>query len=95
MKNVRTNISDWFDRLDERLKALPVKKQHRYTLCFFTGYLLLTVGVIFKVGLDTARSNNDMEIKHIENPALKKKESPATIQDTLITILKNKIYEGK
>lgn len=95
MKNLRTNISEWFNRLDERWQALPVRKQHRYTLCFFTGYLLLTVGVIFKVWLDTARSDNDMEIKHIENPALKKKESPATIKDTLITILKNKIYEGK
>lgn len=95
MKNVRTNMSEWFDRLDQRWQVLPVRKQHRYTLCFFTGYLLLTIGVIFKVGLDTTRSDNDMVIKHIENPALKKKESPATIQDTLITILKNKIYEGK
>ncbi|MDX6187796.1 nitrogen regulatory IIA protein [Flavobacterium sp. Fl-318] len=95
MKNLRTNMSEWFDRLDKRWQALPVTKQHRYTLYFFTGYVLLTVGVIFKVGLDMAKSNKDMEIKHIENPALKNKESPATIQDTLITILKNKIYEGK
>jgi hypothetical protein len=95
MKNLRTNMSEWFARLDQRWQALSVPKQHSYTLCFFTGYLLLTVGVIFKVGLDTTSFDNDMVIKHIENPALKKKESPATIQDTLITILKNKIYEGK
>ena len=95
MKNLRTNMNEWFDMLDERWQALPVRKQHSYTLCFFTGYLLLTIGVIFKVGLDTTISDNDMVIKHIENPALKKKESPAMIQDTLITILKNKIYEGK
>ena len=95
MKNLRTNMSEWFDRLDQRWQVLPARKQHSYTLYFFTGYLLLTIGVIFKVGLDTTRSDNDMVIKHIENPALKKKESPATIQDTLITILKNKIYEGK
>ncbi|GIQ60971.1 hypothetical protein Flavo103_41070 [Flavobacterium collinsii] len=95
MKNLRTNMSEWFDRLDERWQALSVRKQHRYTLYFFTGYMLLTVGVIFKVCLDTAKSDADMEIKHIENPVLKKKESPALIQDTLITILKNKIYEGK
>ncbi|MGH2666720.1 MAG: nitrogen regulatory IIA protein [Flavobacterium sp.] len=88
-------MSEWFDRLDERWQALPVRKQHRYTLYFFTGYVLLTLAVIFKVWLDTARSDNDMEIKHIDNPVLKKEESPATIQDTLITILKNKIYEGK
>jgi hypothetical protein len=95
MKNLRTNMSQWFDRLDQRWRALPLTIQHRYTLYFFTGYVLLTVGVIFKVGLDMTKSNNDMEIKHIENPAVKNKESPATIQDTLITILKNKIYEGK
>lgn len=95
MKNVRTNMNKWFDRQDERWQALPVNKQHRYALYFFTWYLLLTIGVIFKVWLDTARSDNDMEIEHIENPVLKKKESPATTQDTLITILKNKIYEGK
>ncbi|TDE29371.1 nitrogen regulatory IIA protein [Flavobacterium ranwuense] len=94
MKNLRTNLNKLFDRLDQRWQALPVKKQHSYTLCFFTGYLLLTIGVIFKVGLDTTRSDNDMVIKHIENPVGKKKESLAT-QDTLITILKNKIYEGK
>lgn len=95
MKNVRTNMNKWFDRQDERWQALPVKMQHRYALYFFSGYLLLTMGVIFKVWLDTSKSDNDMEIKHIENPVLKKKEGPATIQDTLITILKNNIYEGK
>lgn len=88
-------MDKWFDRLDQCWRALPVPKQHSYILCFFTAYLLLTVGIIFKVGLDTARSDHDMEIKHIENPVLKKEESPATIKDTLITILKNKIYERK
>ena len=85
----------YFDKLDERWQALPVRKQHQYTLYFFVGYLLLTAGVIFKVWYDTSKSGNDMLIKHIENPVLKKSESSARLQDTVSTILKNKIYEGE
>jgi hypothetical protein len=36
-----------------------------------------------------------MVIEHIENPVIKKNGSPARLQDTLTTILKNKIYERK
>ena len=85
----------WFDKLDQRWRDLPIRRQHRYTLYLFSGYMLLSAGVIFKVWYDTAKSDNNMIIKHIENPALKKKESPASLQDTLATILKNKIYERK
>ncbi|MDX6182386.1 nitrogen regulatory IIA protein [Flavobacterium sp. Fl-77] len=95
MKKVRTNISEWFDKQDQRWRALTIAKQHQYTLYFFAGYLLLTIGVIFKVGFDIARSDNDIVIEPIKNPGLKKKESPTALQDSLITILKNKIYEGK
>lgn len=84
-----------FDKLDERWRGLPLRKQHQYTLCFFVGYLLLTTGIIFKVWYDTTKSGNDMVIEHIENPVLKKSGSPARLQDTLSTILKNKIYERK
>lgn len=88
MKNLRTNMDKWFDKMDQRWLALPVRKQHRYALYFFTGYLLLTAGVIFKIWNDTGKSSNDMVIEHIENPVLKKKESPEPLQDTLSTILK-------
>lgn len=85
----------YFEQLDERWRALPVKKQHQYTLYFFLGYLMLTAGVIAKVWYDTGKSENDMHIEHIENPVLKKKESPASLQDSISIILKNKIYERK
>lgn len=78
----------FFDRLDERWKALTVGRQHQYTLYFFVGYLILTVGVVAKVWYDTRLSKNDMHIEHIENPVLKKNESPAPLRDTLSTILK-------
>lgn len=76
------------DQLDERWRSLPVGKQHLYTLYFFVGYLLLTVSVVAKVWYDTRQSKNDMHIEHIENPVLKKKNSPANTQDTVSTILK-------
>ena len=85
----------YFDKLDERWRELPLQKQHQYTLYFFVGYLLLTMAVIGKVMYDTSKSGNDIIIEHIENPVLKKNESPARLQDTLSTILKNKIYERK
>ncbi|STZ27258.1 Uncharacterised protein [Myroides odoratus] len=85
----------YFEQLDERWRALPVRKQHKYTLYLFLGYLVLTAGVIAKVWYDTGKSENDMHIEHIENPVLKKKESPASLQDSISIILKNKIYERK
>jgi len=95
MKKLRENIDRFFDRLDENWRAMPVRKQHQYTLYLFVGYLLLTVGVVAKVWYDTSQSKNDMHIDHIENPVLKQNESPARLQDTLKTILKNQIYERK
>ncbi|GAA0886487.1 hypothetical protein GCM10009120_50860 [Sphingobacterium siyangense subsp. cladoniae] len=95
MKKLRANMDRYFDKLDHRWRELPLRKQHKYTLYFFVGYLLLTVAVIGKVMYDTSKSGNDMVIEHIENPVLKKNESPARLQDTLSTILKNQIYERK
>jgi hypothetical protein len=95
MKKFRMDMGKRFEKLDERLRTLPLRKQHKYTLYFFLGYLLLTAGVIFKVWYDTRKPNKDIAIEHIENPVLKKKGSPALLKDTLSTILKNKIYERK
>jgi len=78
----------YFDKLDERWRVLPIQKQHQCMLYFFVGYLLLTAGVIGKVWYETSKSNNEMVIEHIENPVLKKKKSPALLQNTLTTILK-------
>ena len=95
MKKFRMDLGKWFEKLDQRWRTLPLRRQHKYTLYFFVGYLLLTTGVIFKICYDAIKSNNDMAIEHIENPVLKKKGSPALLKDTLSTILKNQIYERK
>lgn len=93
MKNLRTAISNWFDTLDDRWRAMPVKKQHRYTLLLFAGYALLSVVVLLKVCYDVAQSNNAITIEHIENPIIKQKKSPVSPQDSITTILKNQLYE--
>lgn len=91
MKNLRTMISNRLDKLDERWRALPLKKQHRYTLLLFSGYALLSVFVILKVCYDVGKANGSISIEHIENPVIKK---PAAIpQDSISIILKNKMYE--
>jgi hypothetical protein len=94
MKKLRANMDRYFDKLDDLWRALPLRKQHQYTLYFFAGYLLLTAGVIGKVWYDTTKSRNDIIIEHIENPVLKSK-NPARLQDSVSTILKNQIYERK
>ncbi|HUH19537.1 nitrogen regulatory IIA protein [Albibacterium sp.] len=94
MKKLRANMDRYFDQLDERWRALPLRKQRQYTLYFFVVYLLLTVVVIGKVMYDTSKSGNNMVIKHIENPVLKN-GNPAKLQDSVSTILKNQIYERK
>lgn len=83
----------YFDKFEERWQALPVRKQHQYTIYFFVGYLLLTAGVIGKVVYDTGKSDDEINIRHIKNPILKENESPEKLQDTVSTILKNRIYE--
>ncbi|WP_134092116.1 nitrogen regulatory IIA protein [Olivibacter sp. XZL3] len=93
MKKLRTTISNWFDRLDDRWRAMPVKKQHRYTLLLFAGYALLSVIVLIKVCYDVAQSDNNITIEHIENPIIRQNKSPIFPQDSITTILKRKMYE--
>ena len=93
MKKLRANMDRYFDKLEEGWQALPVRKQHQYTLYFFVWYLLLTAGVIGKVVYDTGKSDDEINIRHIKNPILKENESPARLQDTVSTILKSRIYE--
>lgn len=70
----------YFDKLDKRWRVLPIQKQHQCMLYFFVGYLLLTVGVIGKVGYKTSKSRNDIGIEHIVNPIHKKNESPTKMK---------------
>ncbi|TWI20316.1 nitrogen regulatory IIA protein [Sphingobacterium siyangense] len=95
MKKIRNSIDNWMNDLDFRWRELPIKKQHRYTLYFFLGYLLLTSGVIVKILYDTESSDNGLKIEHIKNPVIKTREpsKQLQLQDSITTVLKNKLYE--
>ncbi len=67
----------WSEKLDGHWRAVPLRNQHRYTLLFFLGYLLLTIGVLLKVGFDTAAPSKEMPIQHIVNPVIQNKQSGA------------------
>ena len=88
MKKLRVTITDYFNKLNDRFSALPLRKQKQYTLYFFVGYLLLTTIVIWKVWYDAGKSYKTIDIKHIENPVLNKKEAPTSLKDTLILFKK-------
>lgn len=70
-----------YDRMDFWWRALPLRKQRKYILCFFAGYALLTTGVLLKIQTD-ARKEPRVGMEYIERPA--------GLQDTLLTILKDK-----
>lgn len=95
MKKLRASIDAWFTKLDIRWRELSLRKQHRYTLYFFVGYLILTIGVLLNVWHDTGKPGHSLGIEHIENPILKNNESAKPLQDSLSIILKNKMYERK
>lgn len=93
MKNLRTTINNWFDKLDGQWRAMPVKKQHRYTLLLFAGYALLSIIVLIKVCYDVAQPDNTLTIEHIENPINGQNKSLVSPKDSINTILKRKMYE--
>ena len=72
MKKLRTTMDGYFDRLDRKWRALPVKRQRRYTLIFFLAYLLLTAAVITGVCYDVKKNEKGIAVDPIENPIIKR-----------------------
>ncbi|OBW41813.1 hypothetical protein AB670_01806 [Chryseobacterium sp. MOF25P] len=93
MKKFRSTIDQFVKELELRWTGIPVKKQQRYTRAFFTGYAILTVGVIIHVIYQTGKPNENVRIEHIENPMEKIEKSKIVLQDSLSVNLKNKFYE--
>src|SRR5690554_5693592 len=87
MKNLRTTINNWFDKLDGQWRAMPVKKQHHYTLLLFSAYALLSIIALLKVCYDVAQSDNTLTIEHIENPINRKNNSSVSPQDSIEIII--------
>lgn len=81
MKNLRTSINSWFGKLNGQWRAMPVRKQQRYTLLFFWVYALLSIVVLVKVCFDVTKPDNTIEIDHIENSVIRQDKSPVTGKD--------------
>lgn len=92
MKNLGTRINNWFEKLDGQWRAMPVKKQQRYTILLFISYALLSTFVIIKVCYDVSKSDSSLIIEHIKNPVIQKNKSLVYPLDSLSTILKRRNY---
>lgn len=92
MKKFRSTIDQCIKELEMRWAGIPVKKQQRYTRAFFTGYAILTVGVIIHVIYQTGKPSENVRIEHIKNP-MEKIERKIVLKDSLSVNLKNKFYE--
>ncbi|EHO07005.1 MULTISPECIES: hypothetical protein [Bacteroidota] len=92
MKNLGTRINNWFEKLDGQWRAMPVKKQQRYTILLFISYALLSTIVILKVCYDVSKSDSSLIIEHIKNPVIQKNKSLVYPLDSLSTILKRRNY---
>lgn len=88
MKNIRKNIERYLDGLDKGWEQLPLEKQHKYIVYFFSVYVLLTAWILFKIWYDAKRFQNTVGIEHIENPVFREKESSSYQQDKGSTMLK-------
>ena len=93
MKKIRANIDRWLEGLDTSWEQMPLVKQHKFILYFFSGYVMLTAVAIFNVCYTTIQRRSDIEIGHIETPAVIKK-GILQLQDS-INNAKKEDYERK
>lgn len=75
MKNIGTKISQWFKKLEEGWRLLPVKRQRFYTLLLFSVYTLVSLIIIAKICYDVGRNGSTLKIEHIDNPLVKPQKS--------------------
>lgn len=93
MKKFRSTIDQFIKELELRWAGISVKKQQSYTRAFFTGYTMLTVGVIIHVIYQTGKPSENVRIEHIKNPMENNERSKIVLKDSLSVNLKNKFYE--
>ncbi|MBT2559819.1 nitrogen regulatory IIA protein [Pedobacter sp. ISL-68] len=92
MKKLRAMFHVWESRIEQRWSKLSERKQRRFIVLFFAGYLLITACVIATVWFDakTERRTRKNGIEHIQNPILKRENQ---LGDSSSIILKNKQHE--
>lgn len=93
MKNLKASLRGRAKALEHRWSCLPLKKQQLYIRLLFVAYALLTVGVLIYESSDDVESRDKLKVEHIKIPDVPGGKSPASMQDTVSIIIKNKIYE--
>lgn len=83
-------IKNRCDNLNSDWQKLSPGKQRKWIICFFAGYLLLTLIVVLNVwyGAEKDTMKNNVATDHIRNPITERKEQ---LKDSLTK--KNKEHE--
>jgi hypothetical protein len=95
MKKLRIFFNSCERRLEERWQKLSARKQKKFVILFFVGYLLVTGCVVMTVWYDAkneTRKQNPVE-GHIRNPVLKKQQGGSELKDSSSKPIKNQDYE--
>lgn len=73
MKKLKALFHSCEDKIEERWQKLSAKKQKKFVIIFFAGYLLVSTCVIATVWYDAKTETNLQKnvIEHIQNPILK------------------------
>ncbi|GEN71251.1 hypothetical protein CLA01_13230 [Chryseobacterium lathyri] len=87
--NIRTKIENHINDLDDRWRELPIKMQRKYTIYFFLCYTILTLIVVANVCVETGEADQEVAIRHIENPVGKTEKSSKMSMDSTSINLKN------
>ncbi|ANF52988.1 hypothetical protein A0O34_21765 [Chryseobacterium glaciei] len=81
--------------MEERWQKLSARKQKKFVILFFAGYLLLTGGVVMTVWYDAkneTRKHNPVE-GHIRNPVLRQQQEDSELRDSSSKPIKNQDHE--
>lgn len=76
MKNLSTQIENWFDRIDNRWRRVPIKTQRLVAILFFTVYALLSLYVMAQVFFDLGRASSQSALEHMDSPDIQKRQYP-------------------
>lgn len=86
--NLRTKIENRINDLDDYWRELPIKKQRKYTIYFFLLYTILTLIVVVNVCMETGEVDQEVAIRHIENPVGKAEKASQNNGDSISINLK-------
>lgn len=92
MKKLRIFLHTCETRLEQRWQKLSAREQKKWVILFFTGYLLLTGGVVLTVWYDakTDPLQHKPVMGHIRNPMI---EQEKPLRDSSLKPIKNNAHE--